>query len=250
MKRKLIFFDIDNTLISHAGKSHIPGSTTETVRLLKQNGHIVAIATARNLCMTRKTAVHFEMDLLVCCDGAHVVYKGRTLHDEWLNPNFIRAFRESQTEAPENFWALDAEYIYTARGSEKFTDYLIEQTGFDCRRPAGELQQAYMAYSVFPLTFDCGSNVNAITSPAYTEFLPRGTTKWSGILKAAETLNCSEDDIITVGDGLNDLEMIQNASLGIAVGRSDDRLKAVADIVASDIDEGGIFEAFKKLNMI
>ena len=259
MNRKLIFFDIDNTLVSHVGKSHIPEATTEAVRLLKRNGHAVAIATARNRCMTRKTAAHFGIDLLVCCDGAHVLDGDRVLHEEWLDASFLEAFRSLLLCAADDYSALDAEYVYTGRNSEAFRDYLAEQAGFDCRRPPIDLQRAYMAYA-----FHLGSPgpaspdpaklhpecIAAFASPYYTEYLPRGVSKWSGIRHACSARGFSPADVVAVGDSDNDVEMLLNASPGIAVAKSSPKALEAADLTVSDIDEGGILEAFQKLKMI
>jgi Cof subfamily protein (haloacid dehalogenase superfamily) len=253
--RKIIFFDIDNTLVSHVGKSHIPGATAEALRLLRKNGHVTAIATARNLSMARGTARNLEIDLLVCCDGAHVIQGGRTLYERFLSPAFLQNFRDAMSMEPENFFALDAEYVYVGRTSAAVADYLADQAGFDCRRPPEDLQNAYMACMFRPsiLQPKYGDGVSATEAsaiPGCTEFLPPGVTKWSGVLKAAEGLGFGRGDIITVGDGLNDIEMIQNASVGVAAGAAEARVKAVADLVTGDIDEGGILEAFRKLDML
>ena len=47
MEQKYIFFDIDGTLVSHVGNSHIPEATHEALARLKASGHVLAIATAR-----------------------------------------------------------------------------------------------------------------------------------------------------------------------------------------------------------
>ncbi len=247
--RKLIFFDIDNTLVSHVGKSHVPAATTEAVGFLKRSGHVVAIATARNLCMTRKTAVHFGIDLLVCCDGAHVFQGGKTLHEKWLPPEFIRTFRERMARDPDGFSALDAEYVYTGRDSEGFRNYLIEQTGFDCRRAPDDFQRAYMAYAFCPTDLK-HAEVEGFVSPYCTGYLPRGVGKWSGILHAATALGFEPKDIIAVGDGDNDVGMLQNAGLGIAVAKATPKALAAADITAPDIDGGGILKVFKRLDIL
>lgn len=249
MGRRLIFFDVDNTLVSHVGQSHIPAATTEAIDLLKRSGHIVAIATARNLSMTRRTAAHFGIDLLVCCDGAHVLQGASPLHEEWLPPDFVRAFRERMVRDPAGYSALDAEYVYTGGNSEGFRDYLIAQTGYDCRRTPDDFQKAYMAYAFCPSDLS-HAKVEGFASPYYTEYLPRGVSKWTGILHAAAELGFEPKDIVTVGDGDNDVEMLQNAGLGIAVAKATPRALAAADTTAPDIDEGGILEAFKRLNMI
>ena len=52
MRRKYVFFDIDHTLLSHVGTSHIPPETREALRLLKANGHVPALATGRGAFLT------------------------------------------------------------------------------------------------------------------------------------------------------------------------------------------------------
>ena len=254
MSKKLIFFDIDGTLISHVGKSHIPEPTIEALMRLTQNGHIPAIATARNLSLTSKTAAVFKIDLTVCCNGAHVSQKGKDIHTEWLDGRLIHILQEQAAHMTENVSALDITHVYTGRASSDFRAYVLDQAGFDCRKPLIDLKRAFLVYTFAPFELSYGhEEENAFEvekTPFYTEIRPLGVSKWSGILKAAESLGFDRRDIVTVGDGLNDISMVENAPIGIAVGRSEASLKAVANIVTGDIDEGGILDAFQKLGMI
>jgi hydroxymethylpyrimidine pyrophosphatase-like HAD family hydrolase len=67
---------------------------------------------------------------------------------------------------------------------------------------------------------------------------------------AATAAGFDLENVVAVGDGLNDIEMVRSASIGIAVGSAKVELKAAADLVTEDIGEGGIFSAFRELNMI
>lgn len=51
---------------------------------------------------------------------------------------------------------------------------------------------------------------------------------------------------MAVGDGSNDLQMVSNAGLGIAMGNAVPSVKAAAAVVVSSNDEGGIVEAFER----
>ena len=62
-----IFFDIDNTLVSHKVISHIPPETLEAVNMLKSAGHIPAIATGRGGFLTFTTAQVFGIDYRLPC---------------------------------------------------------------------------------------------------------------------------------------------------------------------------------------
>ena len=249
--RKIVFFDIDGTLVSHVGKSHIPAATDQAVKLLRQAGHLPAVATARNLAMTLLPARHFGIDLLVCCDGAHVVFEGRSMYEKRLPDPFASTLRQRSSLAPEKVYALDEAYVYTGRSNREFIDYLIEQSGSDCRKPLRELSSAFLAYSeASPSGWVGNGQVDLQETPYHTVIRPRGVSKWNGIMTAAANFGFALQDCITVGDGSNDVEMLRSSFLGIAVGAAVDEAKAAADFIAADIDDGGIFDAFQTLGLI
>ena len=252
MNGKLIFFDIDGTLVSHAGQSHVPEPTIEAIKLLKQNGHVLAIATGRNWVLTRKTMEFFGIDLAVCCNGAYLTRGGECLLEKWMPPSFARFFKEEIVPSSERAYALDAVNIYVEQASKSLEDFLVAQVGFDCRKPFAALERTQGAYTFAPMPreWEDEAEITVFKAPSYTEFRPSGVSKWSGILEMASMLEIEKEKIVTVGDGLNDLEMVRDAPFGIAVGGAKEDLKAVADMVGEDIDEGGILTAFRKLGMV
>ena len=79
---------------------------------------------------------------------------------------------------------------------------------------------------------DFGDDFDFIQSDAhYYEILPAGASKGTGLHKLAEILGVSPDKTIAVGDNENDISMIREAKIGIAVGNALDSVKAVADVV-------------------
>ena len=254
MAKKLIFFDIDGTLISHVGKSHIPEPTVQAVKGLIKNGHVPAIATARNLALTRKIAAFFDIDIVVCCNGAHVacLAAGRDIYGTWLSDDFTREFRTEASSISKQAYALDAEHVYTDWNDVFLDAFIVEQAGAGGKKKLNSMQHAQLAYvfSTPPREWVRRDDVDAIGATGHTEFRPRGVSKWSGIVLASADLGFDFEDIVAVGDGVNDLEMVENACLGIAVGGANEGLKSVADLVTDDIDEGGIFSAFSSLGMV
>ena len=254
MKKKLIFFDIDGTLVSHSGKSHVPEPTLQAVKALAGNGHVPAIATGRNLALTRKTAEIFDINLVVCCNGSHVarIAERCDIYRAWLSDEFVRVFRKSAFSISVQAYALDAEHVYTDNEEYFINSFIAGQAGAGSKKKLAVMERAQLAYifSTPPRAWVERGDVYAMETPGYTEFRPRGVSKWSGIVHAAADCGFGPEDIVAVGDGLNDLEMVENASLGIAVGAADSELKAVADVVADDIDEGGILSVFRSLGMI
>ncbi|ADK80974.1 Cof-type HAD-IIB family hydrolase [Sediminispirochaeta smaragdinae] len=74
----------------------------------------------------------------------------------------------------------------------------------------------------------------------FLEILPSAVSKGSSLLHLADYLGIDMKRIACFGDGLNDMEMIRNAGLGVAMGNARQELKDAADIVAPSNTEDGV----------
>jgi Cof subfamily protein (haloacid dehalogenase superfamily) len=72
------------------------------------------------------------------------------------------------------------------------------------------------------------------------EMFDPSVNKWEGILQVARRHGISPDEIIAIGDDMNDLHMVREAGMGVAMGNARDELKAVAKRVISDNREDGL----------
>ena len=80
----------------------------------------------------------------------------------------------------------------------------------------------------------------------YTEITNQNVNKWSAIEKLIQILRITKDEVIAIGDNINDKEMIENAGVGIVTGNSSPAMKEIADLVVSSNDENGVAEAINK----
>ncbi len=71
--------------------------------------------------------------------------------------------------------------------------------------------------------------------------------KWNGIKETLAHYAFSETEIIVFGDEENDIDMLENAPLSVAMENGSDSAKAAAKYVAGHIDEDGLFLAIKEL---
>lgn len=55
---------------------------------------------------------------------------------------------------------------------------------------------------------------------------------------------------MTFGDGGNDINMLEHAGIGVAMGNASDRVKAAADYITSSVDDDGIINALKHFNIL
>ena len=77
----------------------------------------------------------------------------------------------------------------------------------------------------------------------YTEITSQNVDKWNAIEWLANKLDIKQEDIMTIGDNINDKLMIENAGMGVAMGNSAPYVKEFADKVVSSNNEDGVAEA-------
>ncbi len=82
--------------------------------------------------------------------------------------------------------------------------------------------------------------------PEVLELLPPGASKGDGLRRLLEHLGNAPEHVMAIGDGENDIEMIELAGIGVAVGNAYHRLKAAADYVVASNDEDGVAEAIER----
>ncbi|KAI5669171.1 hypothetical protein M9H77_19024 [Catharanthus roseus] len=75
------------------------------------------------------------------------------------------------------------------------------------------------------------------------EIVPPGTSKGSGVKLLLDHLGVSPKEVMAIGDGENDVEMLELASLGVALSNGSEKAKAVADVIGMSNDEDGAADA-------
>lgn len=80
----------------------------------------------------------------------------------------------------------------------------------------------------------------------YTEITNENVNKWTAIKFLIDKLGINNEEVIAIGDNFNDREMIENAGLGIVMGNSNSFMKICGDIIVTDNNSDGVYQAFKK----
>jgi Cof subfamily protein (haloacid dehalogenase superfamily) len=82
--------------------------------------------------------------------------------------------------------------------------------------------------------------------PEYLEMLPPGASKGRGVRMLLDDMGIYPDELLAIGDGENDIEMLQMAGVGVAMGNGRTAVKAIADYITSDNNHSGVAEAIEK----
>ena len=81
----------------------------------------------------------------------------------------------------------------------------------------------------------------------YTEITKKNVDKWYAIEFLMENLNINSNEVLTIGDNVNDKLMIENAGCGVAMGNSAPYVKEVSNLVVANNNEDGVAEAIEKI---
>lgn len=80
----------------------------------------------------------------------------------------------------------------------------------------------------------------------YTEITNENVNKWTAIEYLLNKLDIRAEEVMAIGDNFNDKEMIQASGLGVVMGNSNPKMKEIADVIVSDNNSDGVFEAINK----
>ena len=87
---------------------------------------------------------------------------------------------------------------------------------------------------------------NVEISYYYTEISAENINKCRAIEELGKILNISKEEIMAIGDNVNDIQMIENSKIGVAMDNSWDEIKLRADYITKSNDEDGVVEAIEK----
>ena len=80
----------------------------------------------------------------------------------------------------------------------------------------------------------------------YSEITSENVDKWNALAWLAEKIGISSEEVIAIGDNVNDKLMIENAGLGVAMGNSAPYIQEVADKVVANNNEDGVAQAIEE----
>ncbi|OQR57803.1 Cof-type HAD-IIB family hydrolase [Bacillus sp. CDB3] len=252
MNDKIVFFDIDGTLLDHDKK--IPQSTRDAVKDLQEKGVHVAIATGRAPFMFEDIRKELNIHNYVSFNGQYVVFEGETICNNPLHPAALHKFTQFAKQEGYPLVYLDHQEM---RASVEYHDYVKEGFGslqFD--HPAYE-PDFYEKRDIYQTLLFCEVNEEEKFINQYPDFhfirwhaysmdiIPNGGSKAKGIEKFIEKLGFNREQVYAFGDGLNDLEMIEAVGTGIVMGNGHEDLKKLANHVTNDVSEDGIYHGLK-----
>lgn len=82
--------------------------------------------------------------------------------------------------------------------------------------------------------------------PNMLELVPSGQNKWVGAQRLLADLGLTRQALLVIGDGANDLQLVANAGVGVAMGNAVQSVKAAAAHVTAGNDDDGVALAIER----
>ena len=263
--KKLIFFDIDGTLLTEGTHRYIPDSARQAIHKLQENGHLCFINTGRTTAEIREDIEELECDGFVCGCGTYIKY-----HDEILLSHEIPMPLADHVLEDMNLchleWVLEGSHN-TYYSTEPYTTHIgdfhddFSNTFSEATHDVPPSTRG-LVYDKFCICLTKNSDFSSFYNKYQKEFtfidrgdqfyevVPAGYSKASGIQFLMDYFSVSKEDTIAVGDSTNDLPMLEFAGFSIGMKNSDPQILPVVDYVTDTVENDGILKAFEHLHLL
>ena len=275
---KILFIDVDGTLTNYENK--VPVSAVEAIRAARKNGHRVYLCTGRSKAEIYDEIWAIGLDGLIGGNGAYVEDRGTvvchkliTLEQckrvvDWLHARKLEFYLESNSGlyASENFEARGDEVVkkYAAYKKKDNAEAFTVRKLFPEMIYGGDLYRddlnkisfildSYEDYLAAKAAFDdlkVGTWGGKGDRALFGDFGVKDLSKANGIAELLAHLNADRSETIAFGDSKWDISMFECCAQSVAMGDGEDAAKEAATFVTDAVDDDGLLNAFKKLQLI
>lgn len=249
MKPCLILFDIDETLYFNEQRQ-IPNSTMVAISKLKLAGHTLAIATGRSPSELMTVIKELPVDFFIMSNGQLVLKDNKIIYENPIDKELIKEIltQANSTGVHLGFSTINNSVVtgLTPQMAKNFAKYYdnIPTVIDDIESLDSVYQMWYLNDDLERISESFKDRLRFLpwTSDG-SDVVSTGASKAVGLQQVLAILPDLPRQVVFFGDGHNDIDLMESASLGIAMGNAVDPLKAIADYVTSDINNNGIYSA-------
>jgi 5-amino-6-(5-phospho-D-ribitylamino)uracil phosphatase len=234
---KLIALDMDGTLLNEDEK--ISQGNRQAITEAQEKGVYVVLSTGRSILTCRDYAKSLNLSsYLVTVNGSEIWDgSGNLVERNLLLTEDIRMMWELAKTYQTWYWAISTDRTWRGELPVDLDDRQWLKFGFDIEEDAvREIVLEKLGKGKFEI-----SN----SSPTNIEVNALGINKAKGLLHVCNKLGITMNEVLAIGDSLNDLVMIKEAGCGVAMGNAQDIIKKAADWVTGTNREDGVAQAIR-----
>lgn len=265
---RLAVFDIDRTLIPPEVGQMAP-ETVAAIRELQRKGIRTAIASGRMLHLLPDDLRELGFDYFILSNGAYVADgSGQVVSRETVERDVVDAFSREMIrqglafdvryvdgmvrgnpsldvrEAMQAFWAKQGVQFKPPRNFRWHVQPGDGQLPISFGACIPEEQQAEVA-AMFPAL-----DFLPVFEGPMCDVNPKGISKATGIRRICDCVGITMEQVIAFGDDRNDLEMVAEAGIGVAMGNGIQCVKAAADYITAPCADLGVVKALRHFGLL
>ena len=243
---EMIIADLDNTLLR--SEKVLSEYTVAVLTQAQAAGIKVAFATARSERAAAKFLAQFSPDIFIGYGGALIQAGDEVIHRFDISAELSAQIIGESLRMPEvaSVWAINESVALTNSQEDLGADGWSHYQHHDF---SGENTAGYLKISLISASPDAVERIAShypmcdmlrYSGEDLYRFAHRKAVKWNAVKIAAAHFGIETDKIAAFGDDTNDLEMIQNCGIGVAVENAVDAVRAVADHICGTNDKDGV----------
>ena len=257
MTQKIIFLDVDGTLVDHNTKK-ISDKTHTVLKKLQDNGHLIVVATGRPLSAVPKLD-DIEFDAYLTFTGSYCCTKDEVIFKNPIPQKDILQLKKNVLDLPTAMSIATLDVIRANKHHDDLYEYLgFASIDYIIEDNFKALLEDDVYQAMIPVTKDNHHKLLKDTTdikltgwwPKAIDVVPKTGGKAIGVKKILNHFKMDEKDAIAFGDGNNDIDMFKAVGHSVAMGNASQDLKNVADAITKSVEYDGIYHYCKEIGLI
>lgn len=259
-KIRAAFFDVDGTLIG-MGNHTMPRTLPATLEALRRRGILLLLCTGRHALEIQEENLlpGLTFDGAVYMNGQLCQWQGKAVVQNCIPPEELRALRDFLQTRGRSCIFLEKDCMYASCVDDRMRQGQAQVgTAVPPVRSLADLETRQV-YQVIPFVtpeeeqelMDRMPSCKTLRwSDAAVDVTTRVGGKEAGIRAMCDAMGIPLAQTIAFGDGNNDVEMLQMAGIGVAMGNGVPAAKAAADYVTDGVEQDGLAKALRHFALL
>ena len=254
---KIVFYDIDGTLIDPGTRSISP-KTIQTIKTLHQKGIRQCIVTGR----PRASLPDFgdlRFDAMVTFNGSFCYTDSQIIYSNPIDPADVRIVLENAAALGRPVSVAVKDRLAANGFDQDLADYyrlakleltVAEDFSSTCQEDIYQIMLGCREADHAAIIQGAANVQLAISWDRAVDVIPKISGKGRAIQKILSHFRLDASEALAFGDGHNDIEMLQTVGTGVAMGNAAAALKEIADDICAPVSEDGIYRYFAERGLI
>ena len=265
MDYKLLVLDLDGTLTNN--QKEVTEHTLQTLIDAQKRGIRIALASGRPTYGIAPIANQLKMDefggYILSYNGGEIIEwkTKKMMYENVLDPDVLPYLYECADKNQFAILSYDGPYILTEHPDDEYVQKEAFLNKMQAKKVAHFLDSIDFPVAKCLIVGDATrlaelekemyehlkDRMEVYRSEAYfLELVPKGIDKARSLAVLLKEIGLTREEMIAVGDGFNDLSMIQFAGLGVAMANAKDVVKEAADYITLSNEEDGVAAVVEK----